>query len=169
MQSNGKSRRKATSPACVMSGKRRGRLRTHTWLKWLLPIAGLASLVWFLVRVVPKPSRATYPCQRVAFPLASGFVIWLLGLGGSTLAFRRARSSFLRSQYVIGALCIMVSVACVWLALIGAAQEPVEAADPHPVNDPLGVARGVHPGRVVWVHDPNATDWDGPGTGDGYC
>jgi hypothetical protein len=38
-------------------------------------LAGLASLVWFLVRVIPKPSRAFYPCQRAAAPLASGFVI----------------------------------------------------------------------------------------------
>jgi hypothetical protein len=32
-------------------------------------------------------------------------------------------------------------------------------------NDPMGVAQGIHPGRVVWVHDPEATDWDGPGDG----
>jgi Domain of unknown function (DUF362) len=30
---------------------------------------------------------------------------------------------------------------------------------------PLGVARGIHPGRVVWVHDPEVTDWKGPGDG----
>src|ERR1035437_11171965 len=26
---------------------------------------------------------------------------------------------------------------------------------------PLGVAKGIHPGRVVWVHDPEVTDWKG--------
>jgi hypothetical protein len=25
----------------------------------------------------------------------------------------------------------------------------------------MGKAKGIHPGRVVWVHDPNATDWAG--------
>ena len=30
---------------------------------------------------------------------------------------------------------------------------------------PLGEAKGIHPGRVVWVHDPEATDWKGPGDG----
>jgi hypothetical protein len=30
---------------------------------------------------------------------------------------------------------------------------------------PLGVAKGIHPGRVVWVHDPEVTDWKGPGDG----
>jgi gluconolactonase len=29
----------------------------------------------------------------------------------------------------------------------------------------MGVAKGIHPGRVVWVHDPEATDWEGPGDG----
>ncbi len=30
---------------------------------------------------------------------------------------------------------------------------------------PLGEAKGVRPGRVVWVHDPKVLDWDGPGNG----
>lgn len=30
---------------------------------------------------------------------------------------------------------------------------------------PLGVAKGIHPGRVVWAHDPEVTDWKGPGDG----
>lgn len=34
-----------------------------------------------------------------------------------------------------------------------------------PVNWPVGEARGIHPGRVVWYHDPEATDWEGPGDG----
>jgi len=33
------------------------------------------------------------------------------------------------------------------------------------VNEPMGTAKGINPGRVVWVHDPDATDWDGPGDG----
>jgi hypothetical protein len=30
---------------------------------------------------------------------------------------------------------------------------------------PLGIAKGIHPGRVVWVHDPEVTDWKGPDDG----
>ena len=40
----------------------------------------------------------------------------------------------------------------------------VLASDPVP-NQPIGVAQGLHPGRVVWAHDPKATDWAGPGQG----
>jgi len=28
-------------------------------------------------------------------------------------------------------------------------------------NQPIGVARGIHPGRVVWVRDTSASSWDG--------
>ena len=40
----------------------------------------------------------------------------------------------------------------------------------HASNKPLGVARGIHPGRVTWVRDPAALDWDGvsEGTTEGY-
>jgi hypothetical protein len=40
----------------------------------------------------------------------------------------------------------------------------VLADNPVP-NQPIGVAKGLHPGRVVWAHDPSATDWAGPGQG----
>jgi hypothetical protein len=30
-----------------------------------------------------------------------------------------------------------------------------------PPNSPLGKARGIQPGRVVWSHNPEATTWDG--------
>ena len=34
-----------------------------------------------------------------------------------------------------------------------------------PPNSPMGVGKGIHPGRVTWVHQPKATTWDGK-TGD---
>lgn len=30
-----------------------------------------------------------------------------------------------------------------------------------PPNTPMGVGKGIHPGRVVWTHRPKATRWDG--------
>jgi hypothetical protein len=139
-----------------------------SWLLVVCPVLGFLSLSWFLIRVIPKPSRATYPCQRVAFPLASSFIIWLLGLFASAVAFRKAKNSLLRSRYLLGLLCIAVSIGCVLLCLTLTAEKNAQAADPHPVNSPIGIARGIHPGRVVWVHDANATDWLGPRMGDGY-
>jgi hypothetical protein len=140
-------------------------LRRHRWLKWLFPVTGLAALIWFLIRVIPKPSRATYPCQRLAFPIASGFVVWLLGLGASVIAFRKAKKHFSRARYALGAVCVIVSIAALFFALSGTFDKMLIAETPTP-NDPMGTARGTNPGRVVWIHDPNAADWDG--SGDGY-
>ena len=151
---------------CPKTGRVIPSTRKHRWLWWLFPFMGLAALVWFLVRVIPKPSRATYPCQRVAFPLASGFIIWLLGIIGSTIAYRKAKSALARARYVTAAVCIAVSVGFIWAAMSSTGQKPVYAHDPIVANSPLGEGKGVYPGRVVWIHDPDATDWDGPG--DGY-
>lgn len=32
----------------------------RVWSKFLFPFIGIASLLWFLIRVIPKPSRAAY-------------------------------------------------------------------------------------------------------------
>jgi hypothetical protein len=133
-------------------------------LKPILPaITGLFALVWFLLRVIPKPSRATYPCQRVAAPLASAFVVWMIGLVGSTIACRRARYLLDRSRYVLAAICAVAAVAIIWGAISATENNPAAAAfsPSEPANSPMGVAKGINPGRVVWVHDANATSWDG--------
>ncbi len=35
----------------------------------------------------------------------------------------------------------------------------------HQPLKPVGQAKGIHPGRVVWVHDPKVIRWEGPGDG----
>jgi hypothetical protein len=52
----------------------------------MFPLMGLASLIWFLVRVTPKPSRAHYPCMKVAAPIASSFVVYMTGLTATQLS-----------------------------------------------------------------------------------
>ena len=156
-----------TPQVCPKTGKYLGPSRKYHWLIWLFPIAGLLSLIWFLIRVLPKPSRATYPCQRVAAPLAGGFVVWITGLIASTLAYRKAKQSLGQSRYVLAGICILVSVMAVWWSLNVTGEPPAQAAftPTDPPNSPMGVAKGIHPGRVVWVHDPASASWDGS-TGD---
>lgn len=36
--------------------------------------------------------------------------------------------------------------------------DPIDAP-----NSPMGIARGIHPGRVAWAHDAKAAAWDGHG------
>ncbi len=141
----------------------RQKLRSR-WLIWLLPVAGLVSLIWFLIRVIPKPSRALYPCQRVAMPLASGFVAWLIGITGGVVAFRRARGLFRQAHVRLAFACLAAAVVFGAVAIRNMPETNVAAAEADPLN-PVGTGRGIHPGRVVWVHDPDATDWNGPGDG----
>ncbi len=75
-------------------------IRRKTFIKKsIVPIMGLIALIWFLVRVIPKPSRAFYPCQRAAFPLASAFVIWIITFAVSFLSFKKARKLFTETKY----------------------------------------------------------------------
>jgi hypothetical protein len=134
------------------------------WPLWLLPLAGLLSLIWFLIRVVPKPSRAAYPCQRMAAPLASGFVVWLTGVVTSLFALRKGKSFLRQSRATLAWACLTIALATGALTLMTMPQR-LAMADAVTPNQPVGVAKGIHPGRVVWVHDPNATDWLGPGDG----
>ncbi len=128
---------------------------------WLWIVVGLASAIWVLIRVVPKPSRATYPCQRVAQPLAAGFVAWLLGLAGSTLIIGRARRLFQKQRYVVGAICLTAAVLLCFGTLsdtrdVAASAEIFVPTDP--ANSPVGTGKGIHPGRVVWVYDSLLSD-----------
>jgi hypothetical protein len=151
---------------CPKTGRIVGLRQPTGWRRLWFPLFGLAALAWFLVRVLPKPSRAAYPCQRLALPLASGFVVWLLGLGGSTLAFHGARDRLGRARYLTGGLALLVAAAGVGWTLLAQPAFPAGAAyTAHPANQPIGTARGLKPGRVMWVHDPNVTDWAGPGNG----
>ncbi len=136
----------------------------HRWLVWLLPVTGLLALIWFLLRVIPKPSRALYPCQRMAMPLASGFVAWLIGLAGAFAALRRAKHLFKRSCPTLAVLCLGLALVLGVVTITKVPETPLSAAETEALA-PIGQGRGIHPGRVVWVHDPDATDWQGPGHG----
>lgn len=142
---------------CEAKGKRR-------WSSWLFPIAGLLALLWFLVRVVPKPSRAAYPCQRVAAPLAGGFVLWIVGVLASLTSFRKAMKLLTQSRLALAIACLVIAAAIGTGVVVTVPERAALADEPLP-NAPIGIAKGIQPGRVVWTYDPSATDWIGPGHG----
>ncbi len=127
----------------------------------MLPIVGAAALLWYLFRVGPKPSRAGYPCQRAAAPMAASFLAWLGALAtyhGARELWRRTRNRALLTialpALLLGTVALLV-VVWPWMD----APASADGAEPHGV---LGVGKGIHPGRVVWVHAPDATEWEGP-------
>ena len=104
--------------------------------KWLLPIVGFLALIWFLLRVIPKPSRTLYPCQRVAFPLAAGFIAWLLGLtAGLFIAWRKLNKTF-RRLIVICSVGVAIAVSLIF-SVIDTNTEVVGEKR----NFPIGVAK----------------------------
>jgi sugar lactone lactonase YvrE len=147
-----------THKTCPKTGKIIDRHKPR-WYWWLMPLSGLAALIWFLIRVVPKPSRATYPCQRVAFPIASSFIIWVMGLAGSTIAFRKAKYALAKARYVVAAFAIIISVGFILAAMSSTNSTPAIAHEPIVHNTPMGTGLGVNPGRVAWIHNPDATSW----------
>jgi len=155
--------KKKSSPICPRTGKILKSPVKNRWARWLFPVTGLIATIWFLIRVIPKPSRAEYPCQRVAFPLASSFIAYIVGIFATAFAFRKARQRLSQSRYVLAAVCILVSIASAWftISINSRKAKAYSFTPPDPPNSPMGVAKGIHPGRVVWVHDPNATNWNG--------
>jgi uncharacterized protein (DUF362 family) len=100
--------------------------------------------------------------MRVAAPLASTFVIWSLGIGSSMLFFRQARRFISDSRYILAAGCVIAG-AVTGAILFSTSHSPAFASVQ--ANAPVGVPKGVNPGRVVWIHDSSATKWEGPGDG----
>jgi hypothetical protein len=129
-------------------------------------IIGLISLIWFLVRVIPKPGRATYPCMKAAMPLAFSFVTYILTMTASVLFFKKAIAHFRTNRYRYALLFLAVGIivsagTLVYQSIPSVAGENVPAtlfADPLGPNVPIGTPKGIFPGRVVWMYDPAATN-----------
>jgi uncharacterized protein (DUF362 family) len=72
-----------------------------------------------------------------------------------------------QARYVLGMVSFAVAIFVLGVTYIGTPAETAVAADESPFipidapNDPVGKGRGIHPGRVVWIHDADATSWDG--------
>jgi len=132
-----------------------------TKTKIIFFFVGISSLIWFLIRVIPKPSRALYPCMKVAAPIMSGFVIYLITLGGSVLAFRKAFERFFNFKYkaavIFLVLAIVASIAF-FVTDVRTMFASTNLATLEAPNTPIGEAKGIFPGRVVWVMDKAVTN-----------
>ncbi len=130
-------------------------------------LIGLGALVWFLIRVIPKPERAAYPCQRAAFPLATSFVLWLTGSLASVLAFKKAKKQFAKSKLFIAGIYFLAGIGLA-VVFLGDYSAEIFAKDvkvvEHPSNQPIGQAKGIFPGRVVWAWNPDAVNENTPNT-----
>jgi hypothetical protein len=126
---------------------------------FLFPIIGIFASLWFLIRVIPKPSRATYPCMRVAYPIASSFVIYVLGLAISVIAITKAKMHWKNARYWAMAVFLFIAIAAGFISF-QADDLPLYANSSYLdiANFPIGTPRGIFPGRVIWNRNPDATN-----------
>lgn len=126
-------------------------------------ILGIASTIWFLFRVIPKPSRASYPCVRATAPFMSGMVMYLLSAGGISYAINRLRSSrqgiFSFSTFFLLTLLLVFTVINITSDTTESSAQVANQTGPQDgPNSPVGIGRGVKPGSVIWVWNPDATN-----------
>ncbi len=162
---------------CPKSGYIVGVNKKNVMLKVFFPLLGLAAFIWFIIRVVPKPSRIAYPCQRIAAPLALSFLSFFSStlIGWQTVKkFSRLwkNHQFYRGVTVLfTGICLsaIFYIVSVDNSLVGQVinkqidngsdmglLSPIDSR-----NTPRGVARGIHPGRVSWAFDRLAASWEG--------
>jgi hypothetical protein len=145
---------------CPKTGKIRGFKTPTGFYKLLFPLAGLMALLWILIRVVPKPSRANYPCIKAATPLAFGFIGQVIFGVLSVITFFKSKKNLFNSPvFFAGVFLVLGAGATIWVNEITHAQAEIHF--PNIVldaNKPIGVAKGIFPGRVVWVHNSNAVN-----------
>jgi hypothetical protein len=148
-----------TIKRCPKSNKRQIVFNTSGWYTLGLPLIGFLSLIWILLRVLPKSSRVNYPCIKIAAPFASVFIAWFSGAILSGLALLKARQWYNSSERIIATTFAFMAIGSL-LVLFGQGDQARSSLTQaqHEANQPMGEARGIHPGRVVWVYNPDATN-----------
>ncbi|MFC1762138.1 DUF362 domain-containing protein [Planctomycetota bacterium] len=145
---------------CPRTGKIVG-YNTETILgKILFPMAGILAIAWFLFRVIPKPDRIAYPCQKVAMSVGGTFLTYISAFILSYPMLKRISRIHKKAAYVTIVALLVVGSAVVMRGRDDEEKEfipdltPIEGA-----NNPMGEGKGIFPGRVVWVQDFDATSW----------
>lgn len=144
---------------CPKTGRIRKFVLPGGFYKLLFPIVGLAALLWILIRVVPKPSRAQYPCVKAATPLASGFLVYLSAIAVSTIVFFKTKKKIFLSPYFVGLILVLSGFTSAYLIIDSSNNTDVVLQNSvHVANAPTGEGKGIFPGRVVWVYNADATN-----------
>lgn len=125
-------------------------------------LIGITTTIWFLIRVIPKPSRASYPCMKASAPIMSAFVIYLLSFTGAFLAFKKTKENILNSKFRMAGLFALFAVLSGAVFFSNNIENLFASTDKlaaiEAPNTPMGESKGIFPGRVVWVFDKNATN-----------
>ena len=122
-------------------------------------IAGIIALTWFLMRVVPRPTRSQYPCQQITIPLAITYIMFWSTIIHSTFYLIK-KTQRKTTALLPASLCLFILISSITgfgFAHIITSNPIYEPWTPIP-NQPIGTPQGYIPGRVVWTWNPNATE-----------
>ena len=125
--------------------------------KFIFFFLGISSAIWFLIRVIPKPSRATYPCMQASAPIMSAFIVYLIGLISTIYIFKKQNRSLLYSRFTLASLFVVLALFS-FSSNKEVNQMQLNDASYYQANAPIGIAKGIFPGRVAWVHNPDITN-----------
>ncbi|MCU0379105.1 MAG: hypothetical protein MUC78_12695, partial [Bacteroidales bacterium] len=146
---------------CPKSGRIVGLRHDRPLVRIVFPVTAILAIIWFLVRVIPKPSRIAYPCQQAAAAIGGSFILYLAGVVASLTIYQRLKA---RVNTPVARLFIVGAALVISLTIVVASsvqQEFVPSLDPPDGrNNPVGEAAGIFPGRVTWCQDFDATSWD---------
>jgi len=103
--------------------------------------------------------------MQAAAPIMSSLVIYLLAISASMFSFKKFKESFVTSRYFIGLAFLFLGILSFSFLLLNNSKEtiakafnPTDNTFPIASNTPIGEAKGLFPGRVVWMHDDGATN-----------
>jgi hypothetical protein len=142
---------------CPKTYKFRGFRQVNGLSRFILPFIGFLAFLWIISRVISKPSRINYPCVRAAMPFAAGFLQNLMIFLISLFAFARIKKVTFKNQFVLAALLVTFTIGGTYFSDNDSSAYKFPTIYQEP-NDPTGEAKGIFPGRVVWVHDADATN-----------
>jgi hypothetical protein len=152
---------------CPKTGRVIGLQKPKGWYKVVFFVVGFLSLVWFLIRVIPKPSRASYPCMKATMPLAYSFVAYLTALAGSFFFYKKAYQKIREHRFRLAFGILLIAglfTGFTFMHNASRADASISSGvtdkfdDPLGPNNPIGDPKGIFPGRVVWVLDKDATN-----------
>lgn len=127
----------------------------NIYAKLLFPFVGILAIVWFLIRVIPKPSRITYPCQQVAAGIGGSFLFYLIGTFTSLSIYTQIRKRMSKAVAWVFIVSAAMIISVTWV--VANSQKIINPEDsfilcsthPEGANEPIGIGKGLFPGRVV--------------------
>ena len=123
-------------------------------------LLGIACIIWFLIRIIPKPDRIRYPCQQMSITVAMGYIaFWTVLFHSLGLWIKKVKlKTTALAPSILAVLIVLFTITGpVFANNDSYLSISYERWDPIP-NEPIGTPQGYNPGRVSWVWNSNATE-----------